>query len=196
MTTTVDPRWVERVALAAPGVGDVRLVCIDGPAGSGKTTLAAALAGALEPMFGAVPVVHGDELYEGWAVVAGSTDRVQAFDLLAARVDEWLLDRWRHGWPASHPRWDWHADRWGDPVEVALSPVVILEGVGLGARRLREQAALTVWVEAVDDDVRLARVLARDGEELREEMTGWLLDEAAWHRHDGTREGADVVRRT
>ena len=193
MTNSVDPILVERVAMAEPRVGDVRLVCIDGPAGSGKTTLAAALVAGLEPMFGAVPVVHGDELYEGWDVVAGAPDRVTAFDLLADRVDAWLLERWRHGWPGGHPRWDWYASAWGEPVEVPLSPVVILEGVGLAARRLRAQASLTVWIEAADDGVRLDRVLARDGETLREEMTGWLLDESEWHRRDGTRAGADVV---
>ncbi|MFN8147053.1 MAG: hypothetical protein U0R76_06245 [Candidatus Nanopelagicales bacterium] len=196
MTSSVDPRWVERIALAEPGVGDVRLVCVDGPAGSGKTTLASALVVALEPLFGTVPVVHADELYEGWDVVAGAPDRLTAFDLLAERVEGWLLDRWRHGWPGGYPRWDWYAGAWGEPVEVPLSPVVVLEGVGLGARRLRAQAALTVWVEAADDGVRLERVLARDGESLREEMTGWLLDEAEWHRHDGTRAGADVVLTT
>jgi uridine kinase len=196
MTSPVDPRWVERVAFSEPGVGEVRLVCIDGPAGSGKTTLAAALAEALAATFGDVPVVHGDELYEGWDVVAGSPDRVSAFDALSNRVESWLLERWRHGWPGSHPRWDWYADAWGEPVEVPLSPVVILEGVGLAARALRAQAALTVWVEAADDDARLGRVLARDGESLRAEMIGWLLDEAEWHRRDGTRAGADAVLRT
>lgn len=196
MTSTVDPGWVERIALADPTVGDVRLVCVDGPSGSGKTTLAAALASALQPAFGDVPVVHGDDLYEGWAVVAGAPDRVSAFDVLSGRVGMWLLERWRHGYPGAHPRWDWYADRWGEPVDVPLSPVVVLEGVGLGARALRAHAALTVWVEAADDAVRLDRVLTRDGEGLRAEMEGWLLDEAAWHRHDGTRAGADVVRRT
>lgn len=196
MASTVDPRWVERVALAEPSVGDVRLVCVDGPSGSGKTTLASALAQALAPTFGDVPVVHGDELYEGWAVVAGAPDRVTAFDVLSQRVDTWLLERWRHGYAGTHPRWDWYADRWGEPVDVPVSPVVVLEGVGLGARTLRARAVLTVWVEAADDGVRLDRVLARDGEALRAEMEGWLLDEAAWHRHDGTREGADVELRT
>ena len=193
--TSVDPRWVEQVALAEPGVGDVRLVCVDGPAGSGKTTLAAALAAALEPSFGEVPVVHGDELYEGWAVVAGTPDRVAAFAALPSRIDAWMLERWRHGYAGAHPRWDWYADRWGEPVEVPPSPVVILEGVGLGALPLRAQAALSVWVDA-DADVRLARVLARDGESLRSEMERWLLDEAAWHRLDGTQDGADVRVRT
>ena len=38
------------------------VVCVDGPAGSGKTTLAAALA-ASRP---AATVVHMDDLYPGW----------------------------------------------------------------------------------------------------------------------------------
>lgn len=190
--TTLDPRWAEQVAVAAPGVGAVRLVCIDGPSGSGKTTTAAALAGALEPLVGEVPVVHGDELYEGWAVVAEAPDRLAAFAALAARVDTWLLEPWRRGSAGAHPRWDWHAGRWGGAVDVPVAPVVILEGVALGARPLRAQAALSVWVEAADDDVRLPRVLARDGDALRSEMERWLVDEAAWHRQDGTRDGADA----
>ena len=38
---------VERLATAPPRLGRTRLVCVDGPAGSGKTTLAGRLAGAL-----------------------------------------------------------------------------------------------------------------------------------------------------
>ncbi|HET7900993.1 MAG TPA: hypothetical protein VFL59_07370, partial [Candidatus Nanopelagicales bacterium] len=137
-----------------------------------------------------------DELYEGWAVVAGIDDRVSAFDALASRVEGWLLAPWRTGEAGRHPRWDWYAGSWGEPVDVPAAPVVILEGVGLASRPLRAQAVLTVWVEAVDDDVRLDRVLARDGEALRAEMVRWLDDERRWHAHDRTREGADVVLRT
>ena len=45
----------------SPTLGTGRLVCVDGPAGSGKTTLAeevASLSGA--------PVIHMDDLFEGW----------------------------------------------------------------------------------------------------------------------------------
>jgi uridine kinase len=191
----LDPRWVERISLSDPTVGEVRLVCVDGPAGSGKTTLALALADALAPAFGDVPVVHGDEVYEGWAVVAGAPDRIAAFAALGARLERWLLERWRHGWDGEHPRWDWYADAWGDSVVVPVSPVVILEGVALGSRLLRAGAALTFWVDA-DDDVRLDRVLARDGEAIRTPMQGWLRDEAAWHLLDETAESADIRLRT
>ena len=192
----VDPRWVEQVLLAAPSVGMVRLVCVDGPAGSGKTTLATALAARLEQTFGEVAVVHGDEVYEGWAVVVGTRDRVEAFARLADRLDGWLLERWRRGYDGEHPRWDWHARQWSEStVVVPPVPVVILEGVGLAARTLRAHAVLSVWVDA-DDDVRLARVLERDGESLRGEMLTWQRDESAWHLLDETAEGCDVRHRT
>jgi uridine kinase len=187
---TVDD-LVARIVGSAPSVGRVRLVCVDGPAGSGKTTLAATLADALHPAFGAVPVVHADDLYEGWAVVADAPDRVTAFELLADRIDRWLLDPWSRDESAHHPVRDWYADAWGPTVAVPVTPVVVLEGVGTAARSLRGRAALSVWVE-VDPDVALERVVARDGEAMRGEIVSWQRDEASWHGQDGTRAGVDV----
>ena len=50
-----------------PTLGAGRLVCVDGPAGSGKTTLAAAVA-ALAPRR---TLVHIDDLYDGWDGLPG-----------------------------------------------------------------------------------------------------------------------------
>jgi uridine kinase len=183
---------VARIVASAPSVGQVRLVCIDGPAGSGKTTLAATLADALHAAFGAVPVVHADDLYEGWALVADAPDRVVAFALFARRIEQWLLDPWSRGEPAVHPVRDWYADAWGPSVSVPAAPVVVLEGVGTAARSLRARAALSVWVE-VDPDLALERVVARDGEAMRGEIVSWQRDEATWHERDGTRAGVDVL---
>jgi len=182
------------VRAAAPTVGPVRLVCIDGPAGSGKTTLAAAVADALSGPVGDVAVVHGDDLYEGWAVVSGSSDRVEAFDALTDRVIGWLLDPWRREAAGRHPVWDWAADAWGGWVAVDPRAVVVLEGVSMASRRLREHAALSVWVE-VDPALGVERVVQRDGEGLRAEIERWQLDEARWHALDGTRKGADLRMR-
>jgi uridine kinase len=102
-----------------------------------------------------------------------------------------LFEPWRRGAVALQPVWSWPGGRWGEPVAVPASPVVILDGVGLASRRLRERAALTIWVEA-DSAVRLERVLARDGEALRAEMTTWQRDEHQWFALDATREACDV----
>lgn len=193
-SSALDPLWPQRILDFAPLVGAVRLVCVDGPAGSGKTSLAGDLAVALEslvPQAGPVPVVHGDSVYEGWDVVASAPDRVEAFDLLGSRLEGWLVDAWSDGRAGRHPVWDWSVGAWGDEVEVAAAPVVVLEGVGLAGARLRRHAVLSVWVEA-DPGVRLARVLERDGESLRDPMTTWQVDEDLWHARDRTRESADV----
>ena len=182
---------VGRVLEAAPSVGPVRLVCVDGPAGSGKTTLAGSLAQALRPSFGDVPVVHGDDLYEGWAVVADAPDRISAFEAFGPRVAAWLLDPWSRGEPATHPVRDWYADAWGPTVAVPAAPVVVLEGVATASRALRSHAALVVWVE-VDPDLAIERVVARDGERMRAEIASWQRDEARWYEIDGTRDAADV----
>ena len=55
-------RVLELARSRPPTLGDGRLVCVDGPAGSGKTTLADALR-RREPT---AVVVHMDDLFEGW----------------------------------------------------------------------------------------------------------------------------------
>jgi len=176
---------------APPSVGPVRLLVVDGPAGSGKTTLAAAVRDALSGADHDVPVVHGDDLYEGWAVVADAPDRVAALERLADRVTSWLLDPWRRGDVARHPVRDWVADEWGRWVDVPPREFVVLEGVGMASRRLRAHAALSLWIE-VDAPVAIERVVKRDGEAMRSEIVRWQHDEARWHALDGTREAADV----
>ena len=157
----------------------MRVVCIDGPAGSGKTTLAAGLAGAL----GGVPVVHLDDLYQGWEQDLGEP--------LSARLRAWLLDPWNAGLPGRHLRYDWHAGRYVEWVAVEPAPIVVLEGCGSGAAAIRARAALVVWVDA-SVDTRLARGLARDGEAMRPQWLDWQRAEQAHFDSDGTGAAADV----
>lgn len=179
-----------RVLRTEPALGPVRLVCVDGPAGAGKTTFAAALSEALEPMVGSVPVVHGDDVYEGWPVVAAARDRVAAFGLLADRLDGWVLEPWRRGDDAHPPVWDWHSGRWAPARTLPAPRVAILEGVGLGSSALRASAVVSIWVGTGAD--RLARVLERDGAQLAEQMRAWQADEQIWFERDGTRAGCTV----
>src|SRR4029077_4157497 len=67
-------RVVEHALSRPPTLGAGRLVCVDGPAGSGKTSLADAVARRTDAQ-----VVHMDDLYGGWEgllFVAGRVERL------------------------------------------------------------------------------------------------------------------------
>ena len=174
------PEIAGRVLATEPRCGSTRLVCIDGPAGSGKTTLAAALADAL----GGAPVVHMDDLYEGWAQELGNP--------LAARVEAWLLVGWEAGLAGMHPRFDWALGRYAQWVTVPAAPVVILEGCASGSALIRGRASLLVWVQA-PAGVRLQRGIERDGPALEAQWRDWQSHEQEHFAADGTRSAADVV---
>ena len=173
------PELAARVLASEARCGRTRLVCIDGPAGSGKSTLAAAVAQAV----GAAPVVHMDDLYQGWDQPLG--------DQLAGRVDAWLLTPWAAGLAGNHPRYDWVRGRFGEWVQVPAAPVVILEGCASAAAGIRERASLVVWVEA-PVALRLERGLERDGDALEGQWLSWQEREAAHFAVDDTRAAADV----
>lgn len=155
-------------------------MCIDGPAGAGKSTLAAALAAEL----GAAPVVHMDDLYAGWDQDLGAP--------LSGRVRAWLLDAWQAGLPGRHLRFDWETGQYAAWVEVPAEPVVILEGCGSAARGIRDRAATLIWVEA-PLELRMVRGLDRDGVAMEPQWRTWVDREAAHFAADGTRAAAELV---
>lgn len=160
-----------------PTLGAGRLVCIDGPAGSGKTTLAAALADVVP----GARVVHCDELLQGWHGLPG----------LAATVHA-LLTPLAAGDPGEWRRWDWHAGAWAETRTVEPGGLLVLEGVGSWSPAIAHLVGVLVWVEA-ETGVRLERGLARDGEDMRPQWEQWRLDEDALFARLGTRAHARVL---
>jgi uridine kinase len=156
----------------------VRLVCIDGPAGAGKTALAQALAAELG--VGAV-VFHLDDLYEGWTGLDGVWDRLEGQVLQP--LAQGRAGRWR--------RYDWELERFADWHDLPVPQVLVVEGCGSAQRAVDGRAALIVWVNA-PAEVRLARGLARDGEGMREHWLRWMDSEQAHFARERTHERADA----
>jgi uridine kinase len=124
-----------------------------------------------------------DDLYEGWAGLEAGVWR---------RLTEQVLEPLAAGRPARYQVYDWQAGRFDRWVDVAVPTVLVVEGVGAAAGPVDGYASLRVWVEAPEDE-RLARGVARDGEELRDEWLRWTGREAAHFERDRTRERADVL---
>ncbi len=181
------PSWpdlgdlVSQVRVARPRLGPVRFVVVDGPAGSGKTTFAAALAAALSRESEVVATVHLDDLYEGWSGLDGVWDRLSA----------WVLEPLSHGEPGRYRRYDWVAGTWAEWHDVPVPGVLMVEGCGSAPLAADPLAVLQVWIEA-PEAVRLQRGVARDGAELRDRWLEWMSDEAAYFARERTRQRADV----
>jgi uridine kinase len=182
----VDPRrpltafaeLAARVGAAPPRLGATRLVCVDGPAGSGKTTFSGELAAALGP---STAVVHMDDVYAGWTL-----------DGAAARLTAGVLRPLSAGRPGSYARYDWAAERFAEVLtEVPVPEVLIVEGCGSCPRSMDQWATLRIWVEA-PQPLRLARGLTRDGDHLAAQWHRWQRVEAAEFARENTRARADV----
>ncbi|WP_315096920.1 uridine kinase [uncultured Cellulomonas sp.] len=167
---------VVRARAARPRLGRVRLVAVDGPAGSGKTTLAAALAER------GAAVLHLDDLYEGWSGLEGS---------LWPRLSAQVLEPLRRGLAGRYQRYDWPTGAFTEWVDVPVPELLVVEGCGAARRAVDDLAVLRVWVEA-PANLRLERGLARDGAHAEGLWRTWMADEAAHFARERTRERADV----
>ena len=171
----------KRVEETAPALGSTRLVLIDGPAGSGKTTLARHLSSALSAD-APVQTLHADDMYEGWLGLP------RLADVLIDQVIAPLAS----GRPGQFRRWDWLAGERAEHIVVSPRPVLIIEGVGVAMAAARAHASVVVWVEA-PPDVCLRRGLERDGEAMRSEWEQWQVAEQHEFAREGTRAAADVI---
>jgi len=170
---------VDRVRSSDVLCGSTRVVTIDGPAGSGKTTLAASLAAGLADC----QIIHMDDLYDGW-----SQDLNRE---LAKRLETSIFEPLRHGLPPQYRTYDWHVHAFTELVTVSRSQYLILDGVGSGNPLLRTCVALAIWIES-DPQSLVSRVLDRDGEQLRDDVLRWQLHESEYFAAQGVKQAADL----
>lgn len=174
---------LDRVLAAPARLGATRLVCVDGPAGSGKTTLAARIARETEARGLTVMVLHMDDLYDGW------DGAVRGFGLLRDHV----LARIAGGLEGRYRRYDWdtgqYAERHDVPADLDL---LVVEGVTCADRGVEPWPSLRIWVETTNS-TRLERGIDRDGEALRDRWLDWMRWEREHFAAERTRERADLV---
>ena len=140
------------------------LIAIDGVAGSGKTTLALKLATELTDSY----VVHMDDLYDGWNNPLSQK--------LTARVISQLLNPISKQMSVSYQVFNWKLNRFTDFKSVPQSKYLILEGVGAAQREFRPYMNKIIWIEC-DPNLGYNRVIARDGDQVKQEMLKFLIDQ-------------------
>ncbi len=153
------------------------LIALDGRSGTGKTTLAKAIASKLD----SVTVILGDDFYAGgtikeWAKKTAEEKADQVIDwkrmrkevlepLLAKRIAKW------------HP-FNWDAEQGLSEETIVVKPasVIILDGAYSARPELADLIDFSVLVQA-DDNIRRGRLKDREGEPF---MKTWhpVYDEA------------------
>ncbi|MEE1938980.1 hypothetical protein V1L54_06050 [Streptomyces sp. TRM 70361] len=168
-----------RLRALPPSCGPVRLVAVDGHAGSGKSTFAGHLAGEL----GGAPVLHLDDLASHGALFEW-TDRVL----------EQVLAPFSRGEPARHRVYDWERRMFAGERVLPPAPVVLVEGVGAGRRALRPHLSRLLWMELPPGES-WARGRRRDGPALAGFWDGWERAELRHFAADPSRPYADHLVR-
>jgi uridine kinase len=150
------------------------LVGIDGRGGSGKTTLAGALAEAIRSAGRPTAIVHFDDFFFPSSERPTGMPETKPiggdFDWRRLR-DEVLLPLLENRL-AFYTRYDWVLDALAEMHEVKPNGIAIVEGVYCTRRELADMYDIRVWVEC-PADIRLARGIRRDGETAR---SRWDLD--------------------
>lgn len=160
----------------SPRAGEVRVICVDGPAGSGKTTLAAALAERT-----GARVVHMDDLMEGWRGLAGTGPQLES-----------ILRPLAEGRPGSYRRFSWARDAFAEMMPIPPAPWLVVEGVGSGDPVVADLVTVLVWV-SVDDALRFSRGMERDGWGMESHWRQFMADEVGLFAAHDTATRADVV---
>lgn len=153
------------------------VLAVDGPSGAGKTSLSEQLATSVD----GAAVVHLDDFYPGWGGLEAAVPRLVA----------WVLQPVSVGRPARWRRYDWVAERYAEWHEVPACDMLVVDGVGSGARACAPYLDVLLWVETTEDE-RYRRAMARDGVGYRRHWRRWAAAERAHHGRERTRERADV----
>jgi uridine kinase len=163
-----------RAAQAPVGV-KTRIVAVDGPGGSGKSSLASWLAVKLDAQ-----VIHTDD-FASWD---NPTD-------WWPHLLELALEPLAAGRPARYQPTSWDGE---ERARLLIEPrgIVILEGVTASRQAFRPYLAYSIWV-ATSRELRLERGLERDGAHALPQWEQWMEAEDRYIETERPAEHADLV---
>ena len=170
---------VDKVNESSNKCGQAKIIIIDGPAGSGKTTLAKSLSGLLENC----PIIHMDEIYQGWENALSP----KTFNDLA----EWVINPLLESKSIEFVKYDWYLEKRIEKVVIYLPKVLIIEGVGSSSFDISKHACLKLWIE-VNKETGINRVLSRDGQQIQEQMKQWQTQESKFFLENNSKEKSDI----
>ena len=156
------------------------LLAIDGPAGAGKTTLAAKLE-AEYSAHSTVRTIHMDDLYNGWDDALGQS----LTDTLHTITSAYLS-----GVTCTIKIFNWHLMKFDREEIIVPTDCLILEGVGAAQAVVRNAGATTYWLD-IDAETGLKRVLTRDGAHIEKQMRQWQIQQSIHFDVDQTRENCE-----
>lgn len=156
--------------------GATKVVAVDGPSGSGKSVLAAALAERV-----GATLLRVDELVPGWH----GLERVP--QILADEV----MAPISVGDVARPARWSWVRDEPSKPMAIEPPAVLVLDGCGSGSRVVRPFLSVLVWLDG-PESIRRERAMSRDGEAYEPWWDVWAAQERRLFPAEGTAGAADV----
>jgi uridine kinase len=165
---------VARWRAAAPGPAGVLVLAIDGHGGSGKSTVAAAVAGATR-----AALVHTDDFFRAGQAPQGIRRPLESYyDWRRLRAQ--ALEPLRARRQASFRRFDWDRGTGLDGlVTVDPAGLIVVEGVFSAAPQLADQVDRAVFVDTPEPE-RLRRLRGRIAPEEWDDE--WLLAEQAYFR--------------
>ncbi len=154
---------------------------MDGPSGAGKSTFAKNLADQLGAQLIATDhfATWEDPTTLWWPRL------VQALDAVAnGRPGRYRTMDWSQGFP-----------RRDEGPEVVIHPqrTIVFEGFSSARKAIAERLSLAIFVDHGDEQTRLERAVARDGERHRQHFIRWQQYERGWFAVDETRARADYV---
>ncbi|WP_374426604.1 uridine kinase [Tabrizicola sp.] len=165
------------------------VVAIDGRSGTGKSTLAEALAERL-----GATVIEGDDFYAGGTGILGDTPQSRAARCIDWQAQRRVLTALRAGHPASYHAFDWDAFDGSlatKATEVAPAPILILEGAYSARPELRDLVDLSI-LATVPPALREARLLQREGD-IGPWERQWHEAEDWYFAHAAPEAGFDLV---
>ena len=157
--------------------GETIVITIDGPAGSGKTTLANELSSPLSSCY----TIHMDDLYEGW----DSTLTPKLTSKLQAILEGVATKNQIRFFP-----FNWLENRIDSEIELPAPKYLFLEGVGSGQATVRDFISLSLWIEVLPD-IGLERVIKRDGPGVAQFMPAFVVAQNIHFEKEDTKKSAD-----